>query len=85
MVIQIETLHISCILIFASIYHISRVIIFENFKFINFSPKEKDSWIKGYLANASVKANGKTDRPWWKNWFIIDMLLIDSRNLAQLT
>ena len=44
--------------------------VFENFELINFNPKEKrkkDSWIKRYSANASVKINEKTGRSRWKN------------------
>ena len=51
--------------------------VFQNFKFINFSPKEKirkDSWIKRHLANVSVKINRKTGRLCWKScclWWIL--------------
>ena len=49
------------LLYFASTY-ICKWQVFENFEFLNFSPKEKDSWIKGYSANVSVKINGKSSR-----------------------
>ena len=52
--------------------------VFENFEFINFSPKEKRirkrQLSKGYLVNFSVKINGKTGTSRWKNccyWLIL--------------
>ena len=38
-------------------------------------------WIKGYSANISVKINGKASRSYWFN---IGLLLIDSKNFAEL-
>ena len=74
--------------IFASIYRILRLLtfanskFFKNFKFLNFSLKE--SWIKGYLANISVKIKGKKSRSQFILIFNIDVLQTDSKNLAEL-
>ena len=57
---------------------------FWTFLVYKFQPPKKDSWIKGYLANVAVKINGKTGRAQEKNWFFIDLLLTDSKNLAEL-
>ena len=57
--------------------------VFENFEFLNLSSKEKESWIKRY--SAMFLSRSMEEQPGHNlYWFIIDLLLIVSKNLAEL-